>query len=74
MGMGDHEEYCYEDDCYFQTPADYDSEIESQLDDDDWEDDDYDDIGCEFYDDCEDFYADESIGGFMDCYYNPYND
>ena len=69
MGMGDHEEYCYEDDCYFQTPADYDSEIESQLDDDD-----YDDIGCEFYDDCEDFYADESIGGFMDCSDNPYND
>jgi hypothetical protein len=75
--MGDHE-YCYEDDYRFHDyenrPADYDSEIESQLDDDDdddWEDD---DIGCEFYDDCEDFYADESIGGFMDCYDNPYND
>lgn len=69
--MGENE-YCYEAyNDFWDSPADYDSEIESHIDDDDdddWDDDD--DIESEYN---EDFHADESIGGFMDCY-DPYND
>jgi hypothetical protein len=79
--MGDHDEYCYEDDYIFHDfenrPADYDSEIESQLDEDDeddWDDEDDDDIDCEYYDSFhEDFHSDEAVGQ-VDYYDNPYND
>ena len=72
--MGDHDEYCYEDDYRFHDyenrPADYDSEIESQLD----EDEDDDDIENEYYDSFhEDFHSDEAVG-YVDYYDNPYND
>jgi hypothetical protein len=76
--MGDHDEYCYEDDYIFHDfenrPADYDSEIESQLDEDDWDDEDDDDIDCEYYDSFhEDFHSDEAVSQ-VDYYDNPYND